>query len=157
MCSYCYEGHVDFDPRNGIVYDDEFEVYNQNIETSLWDEYDDDFSIETLYVVNFCPKCGRELQPYESEMSKVTTKMIEARGNEMLVIVMEELSELIQATSKLKREKPNLDNLVEEIADTLISIEVLKKIGNLSEEDIKKKLDYKLKRASKKIKEGTFK
>lgn len=69
MCSYCYEGHVDFDPRNGIVYDDENGVYNQNIETSSWDEYDDDFYIETIYMVNYCPKCGRKLLIEEGEKS----------------------------------------------------------------------------------------
>ena len=157
MCSYCYEGHVDFDPRNGIVYDDEFEVYNQNIETSSWDEYDDDFYIETLRVVNYCPMCGRKLEQDESQLSNVTQKMIEVKGNEMLVIVMEELSELIQATSKLKRGKPNLNNLAEEIADTLICIEVIKKISGISETDINKWKEYKLKRSLGKIKEGTFK
>lgn len=157
MCSYCYEGDVDFDPRNGIVYDDKFEVYNQNIETSSWDEYDDDFYIETLRVVNYCPMCGRKLEQDESQLSNVTQKMIEVNGNEMLVIVMEELSELIQATSKLKRGKPNLDNLAEEIADTLICIEVIKKISGISETDINRWKEHKLKRSLGKIKEGTFK
>lgn len=43
-------------------------------------------------------------------------------------VCMEECAELIQAISKMKRRKPNTLNLVEEIADTLICIEMLKQM-----------------------------
>ncbi len=48
-------------------------------------------------------------------------------------IAMEECAELIQAISKYKRGKPDRDNMAEEIADVLISIENMKYVaGNWS-------------------------
>lgn len=61
-------------------------------------------------------------------------------------IVIEELSELIQAISKYKRFGDNEDiifNLHEEIADVLASVSHLIKICNLDEETIKKIINFK--------------
>lgn len=44
-----------------------------------------------------------------------------------LVVCMEELSELTQAISKEIRGKDDRNNLVEEMADVLICLEILKK------------------------------
>lgn len=99
---------------------------------------------------------GYNLYDPSVKLDTITNKMIETKGNEMLVIAMEELSELIQAISKLKRGKPNIDNMAEEIADTLICIEIIKKIGNVSEDAIQDWVDFKLTRSLSKIEEGTF-
>lgn len=93
----------------------------------------------------------------EKKMSYITDKMIGEIGEEMLVIAMEELAELSQATSKLKRGKADLDNLAEEIADVIICTEAIKKIGGITETSIEKWIDFKLDRAMKRIREGNFK
>lgn len=49
---------------------------------------------------------------------------------------MEECAELIQAISKAKRGKINRDNMIEEIADVLICIEMLKQMYMISDEKI---------------------
>mgnify|MGYP001782865275 FL=1 len=49
---------------------------------------------------------------------------------------MEECAELIQAISKMKRGIDAKDNLVEEIADVLICIEMLKQLYNVLDLDI---------------------
>lgn len=158
MCSYCNEEDYSFDPNSGIVYEEEFNQYNLRVETSCYEEYYGDYLIESVSV-NYCPKCGRNLynNQQEKELYKVATRMIEEKKEEILVIVAEELSELIQATSKLKRGKPDHDNLAEEIADVIICLEVVKQLSKLSEQEIQKWLKFKLERATQKIKEGTFK
>ena len=83
-------------------------------------------------------------------------KMIDEISDETLVIAMEELSELSQATSKLKRGKADYDNLAEEIADVIICIEVIKKIGGIYDTSIDKWIDYKLDRTLSKISKGEF-
>ena len=83
-------------------------------------------------------------------------RMIEEISDETLVIAMEELSELSQATSKLKRGKADYDNIAEEIADVLVCIEVIKKIGGISDSSIEKWVDFKLDRTLSKISKGEF-
>lgn len=83
-------------------------------------------------------------------------KMIAEISDEALVIAMEELSELSQATSKLKRGKADYDNIAEEIADVIICIEVIKKISSVTDDDIEKWIDFKLDRSLDKIKKGEF-
>ena len=61
-------------------------------------------------------------------------------------VCMEECAELIQAISKEKRGKSNKDHLAEEMADVLISIELLKEIYDVSNEQINEWIDKKQKR-----------
>ena len=61
-------------------------------------------------------------------------------------VCMEECAELIQAISKEKRGKSNKDHLAEEMADVLISIEILKEIYDVSNEQINEWIDKKQKR-----------
>lgn len=51
-------------------------------------------------------------------------------------VCMEECAELIQAISKAKRGKINQDNMIEEIADVLICIEMLKQMYSISDSEI---------------------
>lgn len=61
-------------------------------------------------------------------------------------VCMEECAELIQAISKEKRGESDKDHLVEEMADVLISIELLKEIYEVSNEQINDWIDEKQKR-----------
>lgn len=61
-------------------------------------------------------------------------------------IIMEELAELQQAVSKQIRGFDDKIGLLEEIADTYISLKYLQKIFNIKDEDIEKAIDVKLER-----------
>ena len=69
--------------------------------------------------------------------SNVVKKSIEHYGTDLQTVVcMEECAELIQAISKMKRGKDNRDNLIEEIADVMICIEILKQVYGISDNEI---------------------
>lgn len=61
-------------------------------------------------------------------------------------VCMEECAELIQAISKAKRGKINQDNMIEEIADVLICIEMLKQMYSISDSEIDALIKKKQKR-----------
>lgn len=60
-----------------------------------------------------------------------------------LVVAMEELSELTKEISKALRDKLNIENMIEEIADVEIVVDKLKKKFNISDKDIEKWKEYK--------------
>ena len=69
--------------------------------------------------------------------SNVVKKSIEHYGADLQTVVcMEECAELIQAISKMKRGKDNRDNLIEEMADVMICIEILKQVYGISDNEI---------------------
>ena len=69
--------------------------------------------------------------------SNVVQNSIKHYGSDMQTVVcMEECAELIQAISKMKRGKDNRDNLIEEIADVMICIEILKQVYVVSDSEI---------------------
>lgn len=82
-------------------------------------------------------------------------KVIEHYGNDyMMVVAMEEASELVQAISKIYRYGVTLEavnHLNEEIADVLIVIEELKKMGFAYEPSIKEWIESKQKRSMERI------
>lgn len=67
--------------------------------------------------------------------SNVVQNSIKHYGFDLLTTV-EECSELIQAISKMKRGKDNKDNLVEEMADVMIYMEILKQAYGISDSEI---------------------
>lgn len=67
----------------------------------------------------------------------IITDSIQHYGkNNQSTVCMEECAELIQAISKAKRGKINRDNMIEEIADVLICIEMLKQMYSISDSEI---------------------
>lgn len=69
--------------------------------------------------------------------SNVVKKSIEHYGSDLQTTVcMEECSELIQAISKMKRGKDNRDNLIEEMADVMICMDILKQVYGVSDSEI---------------------
>lgn len=69
--------------------------------------------------------------------SNVVKKSIEHYGADLQTVVcMEECAELIQAISKMKRGKDNRDNLIEEMADVMICMEILKQVYGISDNEI---------------------
>lgn len=82
----------------------------------------------------------------------IITESIQHYGkNNQSTVCMEECVELIQAISKAKRGKINRDNMIEEIADVLICIEMLKQMYMISDEKINKWIEKKQAREVKRI------
>lgn len=74
----------------------------------------------------------------------IIDRSVDNYGEEIQATVcMEECSELIQAISKAKRGKIDLDNMIEEIADVLICIEMLKQMYMISDDKINKWIEKK--------------
>lgn len=78
---------------------------------------------------------------------EIVARSLETYGNGMqLVVCMEELSELTQAISKEMRGKDDRNNLVEEMADVIICLEILKQVFEITDEDIDSWIKYKQER-----------
>lgn len=97
-----------------------------------------------------------EIREYtESERKVVLNKAIAKYGENQLDIAQEELSELIQAISKVKRYPNSKDaqlNLIEEIADVSIMIEQLQMYFGISNQTVLDEIDCKLDR----LEDGMF-
>ena len=77
----------------------------------------------------------------------IILKSIVYYGKEIqLTVCMKECAELIQAISKAKRGKLDEDNMMEEIADVLICIEMLKQIYNIPDCSIENWIERKQER-----------
>lgn len=69
--------------------------------------------------------------------SNVVQNSIKHYGSDLQTVVcMEECAELIQAVSKMKRGKDNRNNLIEEMADVMICMEILKQVYGISDSEI---------------------
>lgn len=75
------------------------------------------------------------------------------RGTSRLIILMEELAELCQETSKFIRGKGDKDHILEEIADVRISIDYLEHLINAKEEE----LDHAIRIKADRLRTGTEK
>lgn len=77
----------------------------------------------------------------------IIAKSIKHYGEEIQsTVCMEECAELIQAISKAKRGKLDVDNMIEEIADVLICVEILKQIYNIPDCSIENWIERKQER-----------
>lgn len=76
--------------------------------------------------------------------------------NNQSTVCMEECADLIQAISKAKRGKIDRDNMIEEIADVLICIEMLKQMYMISDDKINKWIEKKQAREAKRIGDINF-
>lgn len=87
------------------------------------------------------------------------TDSVSLLGDEVLVISMEECSELIKELSKIHRGKkvPNNPSVIEEISDVLICIDWMKSYLGLVDSDINKMKSAKIDRIKDKISKGTLK
>lgn len=86
---------------------------------------------------------GAKKMKYNIDES-VIDRSVDHYGEEIQsTVCMEECAELIQAISKAKRGKINRDNMIEEIADVLICIEMLKQMYMISDKKINKWIEKK--------------
>ena len=71
MCNRC-----DYDsPDNRIYIDPLTNEYYLDIETSEWDEYDDEFVHQREYI-SYCPYCGRKLRGRKDGTETETSSVI---------------------------------------------------------------------------------
>ena len=85
-------------------------------------------------------------EPYRMDQN-IILKSIVYYGKEIQsTVCMEECAELIQAISKAKRGKLDADNMIEEIADVLICIEILKQIYDIPDYSIENWIERKQER-----------
>ena len=77
---------------------------------------------------------------------KVYDELLKKYGNLQIVVAIEELSELQKELTKSLRGKANLDNIIEELADTQIMIEQMMCRFNVSKSVINEKIKEKIER-----------
>lgn len=78
---------------------------------------------------------------------EIVSRSLKTYGNGIqLVVCMEELSELTQVISKEIRGEDDRNNLVEEMADVIICLEILKQVFEITDEDIDSWIKYKQER-----------
>lgn len=99
------------------------------------------------------------MEPTELESIKYITDSVSTLGDEVLVVSMEECSELIKELSKIHRGKkvPNNPSVIEEISDVLICIDWIKEYLGLTDSDINNMKEAKIARIKSKIANGTLK
>lgn len=90
-----------------------------------------------------------------NEQLKVLDESLMKSGiEEILLICVEEPSELIKAITKAERypgQTTKIDNIAEEIADVLICIEYLKVIYDIDQEEIENWINKKIKRIKERV------
>ena len=70
-------------------------------------------------------------------LEELTNELLEKKGfTNQTIIAIEELSELQKELCKALRDKLNINNLIEEIADVEIMLFQIKKIFNIKKEQI---------------------
>ncbi len=70
-------------------------------------------------------------------------------GTQNLVIIMEELMEAAHEVSKYLRGKADMTALIEELADAALSIRYVQQICGISDDELNKAINVKLKRQDK--------
>ena len=103
---------------------------------------------------NFKEKFNKANTNFDKDrFESITNKSLLVDGEqESMIIVMEELAELSQATSKQLRNKGDYYNLIEEMADVVICLQFLKDNYNISKEDLIKSINTKIDRIDNRIK-----
>ena len=99
---------------------------------------------------------GLEVESSNINKNWITNVLIESidsnlsdgnpRGHRNLIIVMEELAELSQAIAKELRDKGDNINLLEELADVQLGIYYVQEIFNITDENLYKAMNVKMKR-----------
>jgi hypothetical protein len=85
------------------------------------------------------------------EREELYKELIAKYGILQLAVAVEELSELQKEICKSLRDKTNIDNIVEEIADVTIMLEQLKIYFKISDNDLNSAIDYKIKRTKERL------
>lgn len=86
-------------------------------------------------------------------VKQINKQIMDIQGKGIsLTIAMEECAELIQAISKFKRNKGDIDNLIEEIGDVLICIDYLIQLFYLNDEYIDEVISDKVIKTLEKLK-----
>ena len=85
------------------------------------------------------------------EKEKLYKELIAKYGILQLAVAVEELSELQKEICKSLRDKTNIDNIIEEMADVTIMLEQLKMYFKISDSDLESVINFKLKRTEERL------
>jgi protein tyrosine phosphatase len=86
-------------------------------------------------------------------LEELTNELLEKKGfTNQTIIAIEELSELQKELCKALRNKLNINNLIEEVADVEIMLFQIKKIFNIKQEQVDTIKMQKIERTKNKIK-----
>ena len=77
--------------------------------------------------------------------------VLSQNGQDQLVIALEELSELQKELCKHLRKKGKRENIIEELADVYIMAEQIGMYFGVTDDEIPKVVDYKIKRTKKRL------
>lgn len=75
--------------------------------------------------------------------------VLSQNGQDQLVVALEELSELQKELCKHLRKKGKRESIIEELADVYIMAEQIGLYFNVTDDEIQKVVDYKIKRTKK--------
>ncbi|MGL5313756.1 MAG: hypothetical protein ACRCX2_19990 [Paraclostridium sp.] len=87
-------------------------------------------------------------------LENITKMLLSKSDHENKMICVEELAELQIAVTKKERGRVDNDNLIEEMADVTIVLLMLKKLFNISDDELQAEINRKMKRNMDRIKGG---
>lgn len=85
------------------------------------------------------------------EMKIICEQLIDKYKSKQVVVAIEELSELQKELCKALRDKPNKDNIIEEMADCIIMLNQMQLYFNISDEELHEQIVYKIKRTKNRL------
>lgn len=100
--------------------------------------------MEDISISNYIDK--KHMKDVLRDSYRKISKKRNTKGALNLLIVMEEFGELIQEVSKFMRGEDNHMELMEELADACICIEYIKDLCGISDVELNKAINVKLKR-----------
>ena len=100
------------------------------------------------------PKTLDEDQVKEVVDGAIKKNMDTFKGMKNLIIVMEEFAECSQEVSRYIRGKSDHYNLLEEVADAWLGIKFIQQVCGISDEELNRAINVKLKREKKRTERG---
>ena len=85
------------------------------------------------------------------EMKIICEQLIDKYKSKQVVVAIEELSELQKELCKVLRDKPNKENIIEEMADCIIMLNQMQLYFSISDEELHQEINYKLNRTKERL------
>lgn len=106
-----------------------------------------EYTMNKIYDL-FVPSIAKEVDNINNTNSDIIKRFKNEAVRMQIIILMEECSELIQALSKMQKKKQpeTVENMIEEIAHVCVSIAILSRCFYITEYDIEKFVNEKVKK-----------
>lgn len=86
-----------------------------------------------------------------NDMKETCSNLIHKYGNNQLIVAIEELSELQKELCKFFRDKFNINNIIEELADVIIMLEQVKIYFGITDDRLNKEIEFKINRTKERL------